>query len=316
MPEMRVIYGETLLELAQKDERIVVLEADLMRANGTKVFKDRFPERSINLGVAEANMVGVAAGLCAVGKIPFANTFASFAGRRDYDQFFLMSNYARLNVKLVGTDPGILAAYNGGTHMPFEDVGLMRNIPRCVVVEPADGAALKKLLPQIAYHPGSVYMRLNRKASPAVHPEGTEFTLGRANVVRDGTDLAIFATGSVLVPEAAEAARLLAAEGVSAAVVDFHTIKPIDREMILSYAEKTGRILTCENHQIVNGLGSAVAEVLSENRPTPLARLGVDEQFGQVGDVEYLKKAYGLDAQAICARARQLLARPAGKEIV
>jgi transketolase len=311
MAEMRVIYSETLLELAQKDPRIVVLEADLMRANGTKIFKDRFPERSINLGVAEANMVGVAAGLCAVGKIPFANTFASFAGRRDYDQFFLMSNYARLNVKLVGTDPGILAAYNGGTHMPFEDVGLMRNIPRCVVVEPADGVALKRLLPQIAYHPGSVYMRLNRKASPAVHSESVEFTLGRANVVRDGVDLAIFATGTVLVPEAVEAARLLEAEGISAAVVDFHTIKPIDQETILAYAEKTGRILTCENHQIVNGLGSAVAEVLSENRPTLLARLGVNEQFGQVGDVEYLKKAYGLDAPSICARARQLLASPA-----
>ena len=312
MPEMRVIYGETLLELAQKDERIVVLEADLMRANGTKIFKDRFPERSINLGVAEANMVGVAAGLCAVGKIPFANTFASFAGRRDYDQFFLMSNYARLNVKLVGTDPGILAAYNGGTHMPFEDLGLMRNIPRCVVVEPADGVALKKLLPQIAYHPGSVYMRLNRKASPAVHSEDTEFSLGKANVVKDGTDLAIFATGCILVPEAVEAARRLEAEGISAAVVDFHTIKPIDRETILRYAEKTGRILTCENHQIVNGLGSAVAEVLSENRPTLLARLGVNEQFGQVGDVEYLKKAYGLDSQTICDRTRQLLASPAG----
>ncbi len=311
MAEMRVIYSETLLELAQKDPRIVVLEADLMRANGTRIFKDRFPERSINLGVAEANMVGVAAGLCAVGKIPFANTFASFAGRRDYDQFFLMSNYARLNVKLVGTDPGILAAYNGGTHMSFEDVGLMRNIPRCVVVEPADGVALKRLLPQIAYHPGSVYMRLNRKASPAVHPESAQFTLGRANVVRDGADLAIFATGTVLVPEAVEAARLLEAEGISAAVVDFHTIKPIDRETILAYAEKTGRVLSCENHQIVNGLGSAVAEVLSENRPTLLARLGVNEQFGQVGDVEYLKKAYGLDALSICARARQLLASPA-----
>jgi transketolase len=309
MPEMRVIYGQTLLELAQKDERIVVLEADLMRANGTKSFKDRFPERSINLGVAEANMVGVAAGLCAVGKIPFANTFASFAGRRDYDQFFLMSNYARLNVKLVGTDPGILAAYNGGTHMPFEDVGLMRTIPRCVVVEPADGVALEKLLPQIAYHPGSVYMRLNRKASPAVHPHGTEFSLGRANVVRDGADVAIFATGCILVPEAVEAARLLEAGGISAAVVDFHTVKPIDRETILRYAEKTGRILTCENHQIVNGLGSAVAEVLCEERPTLLSRLGVNEQFGQVGDVEYLKKAYGLDAQTICARARRLLER-------
>ena len=307
MPEMRVIYGETLMELAAKDERIVVLESDLMRANGTKVFKDRFPSRSINVGVAEANMVGVAAGLAAVGKIPFANTFACFAGRRDYDQFFLSANYARLNVKLVGTDPGILAAYNGGTHMPFEDIGLMRNIPRCVVVDPADSVSLKNLLPQIAYHPGSVYMRLNRKASPPIYGEAEEFTLGKANVVRDGTDVAIFASGAVLVPEAVEAAKRLAAEGVSAAVVDFHTIKPIDQEMILKYAGKTGLILTCENHQIVNGLGSAVAEVLSEHLPTRMARIGVNEQFGQVGDVNYLRKAYGLDAESICARVRQLL---------
>jgi transketolase len=306
MAEMRVIYAETLIELAEKDERIIVLEADLMRANGTRAFKDRFPGRSINLGVAEANMVGVAAGLSAVGKIPFANTFACFAGRRDYDQFFLMANYARLNVKLVGTDPGIFAAINGGTHMPFEDVGLMRNIPKCVVVDPAAGVALKKLLPQIAYHEGSVYMRLNRKASPQIHPESTEFTIGRANVVRDGSDAAIFASGSILVPEAVEAARLLEGDGISAAVVDFHTIKPIDREMILRYAEETRLIVTCENHQIVNGLGSAVAEVLCENKPTRMLRIGVDEQFGQVGDVEYLKKAYGMDAEAIHARVKSL----------
>jgi transketolase len=312
MADMRTAYVETLLGLAEKDERIVVLEADLMRAIGTKAFKDRFPSRSINLGVAEANMVGVAAGLSAVGKIPFASTFACFAGRRDFDQFFLSANYARLNVKLVGTDPGILAGYNGGTHMPFEDVGLMRTIPKCVVVDPADSVSLQKLLPQITYHPGCVYLRLNRKPSPQVHQEGEEFTLGKAKILRDGTDLAIFASGAVLVPEAVEAAKRLEAEGVSAAVVDFHTIKPIDQEMILKYAEQTGLIVTCENHQIVNGLGSAVAEVLGEHLPTRMARIGVNEQFGQVGDVEYLKKAYGLDAQTICARIRQLLASLAG----
>ena len=312
MSDMRTAYVETLIGLAEKDERIVVLEADLMRAIGTKAFKDRFPSRSINLGVAEANMVGVAAGLSAVGKIPFASTFASFAGRRDFDQFFLSVNYAQLNVKLVGTDPGILAGYNGGTHMPFEDVGLMRTIPKCVVVDPSDELSLRKLLPQITYHRGAVYLRLNRKPSPQVHQEGEEFTLGKANLLKDGTDLAIFASGAVLVPEAVEAARRLAAEGVSAAVVDFHTIKPIDREMVLRFAQKTGLVLTCENHQIVNGLGSAVAEVLSENLPTRMGRIGVNEQFGQVGDVNYLRKAYGLDAEAICARARLLLDCPAG----
>ena len=307
MADMRTAYVETLIALAEKDERIVVLEADLMRAIGTKAFQDRFPSRSINLGVAEANMVGVAAGLAAVGKIPFASTFASFAGRRDFDQFFVSANYARLPVKLVGTDPGILAGYNGGTHMPFEDVGLMRTIPRCVVVDPADIVSVQKLLPQITYHPGPVYMRLNRKPSPQVHQDGEEITLGKASVLKDGTDLAIFASGAVLVPEAVEAARHLEGEGVSAAVVDFHTIKPIDREAVLHFAGRTGLVLTCENHQIVNGLGSAVAEVLGESLPTRMARLGVNEQFGQVGDVNWLRKAYGLDAEAICARARQLL---------
>jgi transketolase len=307
MAEMRAVYGETLIGLAEKDERIVVLEADLMRANGTKAFKDRFPTRSINVGVAEANMVGIAAGLAATGKIPFAHTFACFAARRDFDQFFLSANYARLGVKLVGTDPGIFAALNGGTHMPFEDVGLMRTIPGCVVVDPADCISLKALLPQIAHHPGPVYMRLNRKASPDVHAAGAAFTLGKANVVRDGNDVAIFASGCLMVPEAVDAAARLEKEGISAAVVDFHTIKPIDEQMIRRYAGKVRAIVTCENHQIVNGLGSAVAEVLSEHHPARLARIGVNERFGQVGDVDWLKKDYGLTADAICARVRQLL---------
>jgi transketolase len=306
MADMRDVYGDMLIELAGKDERIVVLEADLMRANGTAQFKKMFPTRSFNMGVAEANMVGVAAGLSASGKIPFANTFAAFAGRRDFDQFFLMANYARLNVKLVGTDPGILAAINGGTHMPFEDLGLMRTIPRCVVVEPSDAVCLRKLMPQIAYHKGSVYMRLNRKAGPTVYAEAEEFTLGKANVARDGADLAIFACGSIPVSECLEAARLLDVDGISAAVVDFHTIKPIDRETILRFAKKTGLVVTCENHQIVNGLGSAVAEVLGEELPTRMLRIGVDERFGEVGSVDYLKKAFGLDAATIHGRAREL----------
>jgi transketolase len=218
-----------------------------------------------------------------------------------------MANYARLNVKLVGTDPGILAAINGGTHMPFEDLGVMRNIPHCIVVEPSDAVCLKRLLPQIAYHKGSVYMRLNRKAGTVIHAEGEEFILGKANVVRDGKDVAIFACGSIPLAECVESSKLLAAEGISAAVVDFHTIKPIDRKTILHFAEQTGLIVTCENHQIVNGLGSAVAEVLGENRPTRMLRIGVDERFGEVGSVDYLKKAFGFDAETITARTRSFV---------
>ncbi len=214
----------------------------------------------------------------------------------------------------MGTDPGILAAYNGGTHMPFEDVGLMRNIPRCVVVEPADGVALKKLLPQIAYHPGSVYMRLNRKASPAVHSEGTEFSLGKANVVKDGTDVAIFATGCILVPEAVEAARLPGGRGDlggRGGLPHDQADRPGDDPALRRSDGEDPHLREPPDRERpgLRGRGGALGEP-----PTLLARLGVNEQFGQVGDVEYLKKAYGLDAQTICDRTRQLLASPAGRK--
>jgi len=299
MKEMRVVFTETLIELAKKDERIVLLEADLMTANGTVAFKGAFPDRIINVGVAEANMVGVAAGLSASGRIPFASTFACFAARRAYDQFFISANYARQNVKLIGTDPGITAALNGGTHMPFEDVGLMRNIPGCVVFEPADCASLKGLLPQAANHKGSTYMRLNRKGSPVVYQEGETFELGKGKVIADGTDLTIIASGSIAVPEAVKTREILEEKGISTALIDMHTIKPIDRDLVVEYAQKTGKIVTVENHQVINGLGSAVAEVLVEECPVPMKRLGVQEKFGQVGDVEFLKKAYGLDFESI-----------------
>jgi len=303
------VFAETMVQLGEKDPSIMVLEADLMRANGTGAFAKRFPDRSINLGVAEANMVGVAAGLSAMGKIPFACTFASFAGRRDFDQFFISANYARLNVKLVGTDPGVLAGFNGGTHMPFEDIGLMRTIPRLVVVDPCDGASLRTLLPQIAAHKGSVYLRLNRKDTPVTYPDTEEFTLGKAKVIQEGKDIAIFASGAICVPEAKIALDLLADDGISAALIDVHTIKPIDAETVITWAKKTTCVLTCENHQVINGLGSAVAEVLGENCPTKMARLGIYDEFGQVGEVGWLVKAYHLDAESIAAKAKRLLGK-------
>jgi transketolase len=305
--EMRAVYTETLIDLAQRDRNIVLLEADLMRASGTRPFLDAFPERTFNVGVAEANMVGVAAGLSATGKIPFANTFACFAARRTFDQFFISANYARLNVKLVGTDPGVTAAYNGGTHMPFEDLGLMRTIPQLVVFEPGDPVSLRKLVAQSAYHEGCTYMRLHRRDAAVLYDEGVEITLGKGNVLRDGDDVTLIATGVVMVPEALRAAELLAADGVSAAVIDMHTVKPVDAELILTYAEKTGAIVTCENHQIVNGLGSAVAEVLVEHRPTPMRRVGVREEFGEVGTLEYLQERFRLTAEEIRRQALDLI---------
>ncbi len=305
--EMRAVYAQALIRLAEKDRNIVLLEADLMRASGTRPFKEAFPERVFNVGVAEANMVGVAAGLSATGKIPFANTFACFAARRTFDQFFISANYARLNVKLVGSDPGVTAAYNGGTHMPFEDVGLMRNIPELVVFEPCDPVSLDKLVEQGAYHQGCTYMRLHRKLAPVIYDDGVDVKLGKGNVLREGDDVALIAAGVVMVPEALKAAEHLAEDGVSAAVIDMHTIKPIDDELVLKVAEKTGAIVTCENHQIVNGLGSAVAEVLSENRPTLMKRVGVNDEFGEVGTLDYLKRRFGLTAETIHRQAMALL---------
>ena len=305
--EMRAVYARTLVEMAERDERIVLVEADLMKASGTGIFRERFPDRLFDVGVAEANMVGIACGLSAGGKIPFATSFGCFATRRVYDQFFLSGNYARQNVKLVGTDPGISAAFNGGTHMPFEDAGIMRNIPGLVVFEPCDPVSLKKLLILSAVHSGCTYMRLHRKPVEAVYLPDEEFELGKGKVLVDGTDVTLIACGAILVPEALKAARLLAEEGVSAAVIDMHTIKPIDRELVLRYAERTGAIVTCENHQIVNGLGSAVAEVLAEEYPARLRRVGICDEFGEVGTQDELKERFGLTAEHIVCMAKEIV---------
>jgi transketolase len=304
--EMRVVYAETLIELAEKNEDIVLLEADLMKANSTKIFKDRFPERTFDIGVAEANMVGIAAGLSAAGKIPFAASFGCFATRRAYDQFFIAVNYAKLNVKLVGSFPGIAGALNGGTHMPFEDIGLMRNIPGLVVMEPCDGISLKRFMEIAASWKSSCYIRLHPRAVPAIYGEQDSFEIGKGKLLKDGSDVTIIATGAVLVPEALKAQQMLEQEGISAAVIDMPTIKPIDKGLIVDYARKTGAVVTCENHQIVNGLGSAVAEVLSEHCPTLLSRVGVNEEFGEVGTLEYLQQRYRLTADEIAIRAKEI----------
>jgi transketolase len=308
--EMRAVFTETLIALAAEDKRIVLLDADLMRAHGTYPFRDRFPDRTFNMGVAEANMVSTAAGLSSTGKIPFAMTFACFAARRAFDQFFISGNYARLNVKLVGSDPGISALYNGGTHMTFEDLGLMRTVPGLTVFEPSDNVSLRKLLQKSASHQGCTYMRLHRKPAADLYADTEEFQLGKGKVLADGEDLTIIATGAIMVPEALKAAEMLAQQdGLSAAVLDMHTVKPIDAELVLAYAAKTGAILTCENHQVINGLGSAVAEVLTENHPVPMKRIGIADEFGEVGDLDYLMQRFGLTAGHIAAHAKELVKR-------
>lgn len=306
-PDMRDVYAETLIELAEKDRRIVVMEADLMKATGTGAFKERFPDRLINVGVAEANMVSIAAGLSATGKIPFAASFGCFASRRVFDQFFISANYARLNVKLVGTEPGITATYNGGTHMTFEDIGIMRTVPQLAVFEPCDAVSLRKLLLRCAAFPGCTYMRLHRKGSQTLYRENEDFELGKGKVLRDGHDITLVASGLVMVKEALSAADELDKRNVSAAVIDMHTVKPLDEDLLISHARKTRAVVTCENHQIIGGLGSAVAEVLSETLPTPMARIGVNDEFGEVGDFAYLRERFGLTAANIVRRSFELL---------
>ncbi|POQ98680.1 transketolase [Alkalispirochaeta sphaeroplastigenens] len=311
-PEMRAVYGEELVRLAEEDERIVVLDADLMRANGTVCFRDRFPERTFDLGVAEANMVGVAAGLSATGLIPFPASFSCFAARRTFDQFFLSANYARQNVKLTGSDPGVAAAYNGGTHMSFEDLGLMRTIPGIVICEPADPVSLRSLLPQIAFRRGSSYLRLHRKPVTPIYAPSETFELGKGKVLCEGSDLTIIAAGAILVAEAIAAAELLEEKGVSATVIDMHTIKPLDEDLLVRWARTTGAVLTAENHQVQGGLGSAVAEVLGEHCPVPHIRVGVQDEFGEVGTQQYLQERFGLTAENIINQARRLVEKKTG----
>lgn len=294
---MREVYTQELIRLAEKDDRICVLDADLQVGHATKPFLDKFPERTINAGVAEANMVGIAAGLSAAGKIPFAETFGCFAARRAFDQFFLSGNYAQQNIKLWGSDPGVMAEYNGGTHMPLEDVAMMRAIPHLVIVAPSDPASLKGLMEEITYHEGCVYIRMPRKADQEIHSEGGEFKLGKGVVLKDGTDMTIVANGFAMMPEAVKSAEMLAEKGINAAVIDMHTIKPLDEALVLEYAKKTGLIVTMENHQAMGGLGGAVAEFLSTEHPTPVLRMGIKEQFGQVGTKSFLMDDYGITAE-------------------
>ena len=307
--DMREVYTDTLIEMADTNDKICVMEADLMRATGTNPFNEKFPDRTFNVGVAEANLVGVASGLSAGGKIPFAATFGCFAARRTFDQFFISANYAEQNVKLVGTDPGISAAFNGGTHMPFEDTGLMRCIPNLVIFEPSDTVSLKKLLKQAANHKGSTYMRLQRKGKNEHYRESDEIILGKGNVIRDGEDVTIIASGYIMVPEALEAAELLKKEGISAAVIDMHTVKPLDKDLILKYAKRTGALVVCENHQKACGLFAAISEMLSEELPTPVQAVAVEDQFGQVGTLDYLQEFYGLTANNIVKKTKKVLER-------
>lgn len=306
--EMRTVYCQTLLELAGKDQRVVVLDADLMSSMGMAPFGKTYPERTFNVGIQEANMIGVAAGLSATGKIPFAHSFAPFASRRCFDQIFLSCGYAKLNVRIVGSDPGVTAAFNGGTHMPLEDLGILRSVPNITLLEPTDSIMLRDLIKQTAGLYGVFYIRLLRKSAMKIYEEGSTFEIGKAVEVKGGSDVTIIATG-IMVEEALKAADSLAVEGINARVLNMFTLKPIDKEAIIRSAQETGAIVTAENHNIINGLGSAVAEVIAENVLVPLERVGVNDHFGEVGSQNFLQEKFGLTAADIVNKVKKAVAR-------
>ncbi len=306
--EMRAALCETLMDLASQREDIVYLDADLFGSSGMKKFAAAYPERAYDVGIAEANMVGIAAGLSATGKTPFVHSFGPFATRRCFDQLFLSVAYGRNTVNVIGSDPGVTALYNGGTHMPFEDVGIMRNIPTAVIVEPTDSTMLRSIVRELSEKRGLHYIRLKRKTATKIYEEGTTFTIGKAITIREGSDVTLIAAG-ILVAEALKAAELLAVQGISARVIDMFTIKPIDAEAIKLAAVETGAIVTCENHSVLNGLGSAVAEVLVKDTPVPMEMVGIEDEFGEVGDEKYLMGRFGLTADCIAEKAKAVVAR-------
>lgn len=304
--EMRKVYCEALIEAAEKDERIVLINSDSMKVTATAPFKEKFPERSLNVGIAEANMVGVAAGLAAYGKIPVVNSFTSFATRRCFDQIVISVAYAGLNVKIVGNNPGILSELNGGTHMSMEDIGIMRTIPNMTIIEPIDEWQLRKAVPVIMEHDGPVYLRLNRGINDPVYSENYKFNLGKGDILKEGKDVAVIASG-FMVLKALRAAEILKSDGIDAAVVNIHTIKPIDSELLIDLANKTGTVVTVENHSIIGGLGSAVAEVLIENAPVRMKRIGVNDCFGEVGNKNYLLERFDLTPEKIAAQIKSII---------
>lgn len=311
--EMRAVMADFLEKALRSNPNVVLVDADLARANGTLPLFDKYPQRCFDVGVAEANCVCVAAGLASYGFLPFAFSFAPFITRRVCDQVMLSVAYAKQNVKLVGTDPGVGAELNGGTHMAFEDVGVLRSIPDMVIYEPVDGDQLSKAMPHILAYEGPVYIRLFRKLPPATWfaDEKYEFDLFKADLLREGTDITLFASG-VEVTQAMAAAELLADEGISAEVINIHTIKPIDAKSVVRSVQKTGCALTCENHNIIGGLGSAVAEVLSSRYPVPLDYIGAQDRFAEVGKLTELLEIFEMDAVSIVKKAKKVLCTKKG----
>ncbi len=302
------LFGEVMTAICAADPDVIYLDADLTNSIGThKLWKEN-PKQAFNCGIAEADMMGIAGGLSISGKKPYAHTFAPFASRRCFDQTFLSVGYAGGNVRLIGSDAGVTAAFNGGTHMPFEDLALMRAIPGATVIEICDGVQFAWTLWNTKDRDGVNYIRISRKTYPAIYSADHPFEIGKGNVIREGSDITIFAIG-LMVGEAMLAAEALAIEGVSARVVDMFTLKPIDKALVEQCARETGAAVTAENHNIIGGLGDAVGAALLESCPVPMEKVGVQDRFGQVGPPEYLQEQYGLTAAEVASAAKRVLAR-------
>jgi transketolase len=302
--ELRKVLYEALDKLMSVNEKVVILGADLDKPDGIHPLKGKYPKRCYSVGIAEQNMAGIAAGLASQGFVSFINTFCAFATRRICDQVAVSVCYAGSNVKIIGTDPGITAEYNGGTHMTFEDIGVMRSIPNMRIVEPSDSVELAQMIPAIAEIDGPVYLRMYRKKIDDIHDSSYKYKFGKADVVREGDDVTIIASG-IMLCEALKAADELGADGVSAEVINIHTIKPLDREAIITSAKKTGVIVTAENHNILGGLRSAVAEAITEEYPVRILPVGARDTKGEVGLLPYLRERFGLDATTIVETVRE-----------
>lgn len=300
----RESYGNALVELGKKHEDLIVLDADLAGATKTGTFQKAFPDRHWDCGIAEANMAGIAAGLSTCGKVPFMSTFAMFAAGRAYEQVRNSIGYPHLNVKIGATHAGISVGEDGATHQCLEDLALMREIPGMVVINPSDDIEAKAAVEAAYEHVGPVYMRFGRLAVPAINDNADyKFEIGKGIVLKEGTDVSIFATG-LEVSEALEAAKMLEADGINAEVVNIHTIKPLDKELVVKSAQKTGKVVTVEEHWINGGLGSAVCEVLCEEAPTKVLRIGVEDKFGESGPATELIHKYELDAEGIYKKVK------------
>ncbi|MBQ2469401.1 MAG: transketolase family protein [Clostridia bacterium] len=303
----REAYGKALEEFGAVYPDLVVLDADLAAATKTGIFKKAYPDRFFDCGIAENNMIGVAVGLSLTGKIPFASSFAMFAAGRSFEQVRNSVGYPHCNVKIGATHAGITVGEDGATHQCCEDIALMRTIPGMVILNPADGVEARLAVKAAIEYKGPVYLRFGRMAVPYVYGDDYKFEIGKASVLADGGDVAIMATG-IEVEQALAARELLAAEGVSASVVNISTIKPLDRETVTAMAKKCGAVVTCEEHTVIGGLGAAVCETLAETCPVPVLRVGVEDVFGRSGPAKELVSYFGLDAAAIADRAKRAIA--------